>query len=249
MLGRIIARAQSLPLNRLTPRLNRPLPSLIRFYIHVWLIRHEVFFRSPFFRNFLDDFSLFDALRREGLLLRLLETNDTANPSTIKRGVYRGDGKKRKKEGKKESFRDLLRNGEKMNVEARQKDGKRSPVKRPGAPVSVDTALVEHNARPGRLSLTITVCYLVQLKHPLSLSSFFPQPLPLLRCFFVQRDAHGRARKVHWHCAGACINFACSLFLSFFPLSYLQSPLSLSLSLVSPLFLFSVRVFLFTFTL
>lgn len=129
--------------------------------------------------------------------MRLLETNDTANLSTIKRGVYRGDGKKRKKEGKKESFRDLLRNGEKMNVEARQKDGKRSPVKRPGAPVSVDTALVEHNARPGRLSLTITVCYLVQLKHPLSLSSFFPQPLPLLRCFFVQRDAHGRARKVH----------------------------------------------------
>lgn len=105
--------------------------------------------------------------------------------------------KKKKERRKKESFRDLLRNGEKMNVEARQKDGKRSPVKRPGAPVSVDTALVEHNARPGRLSLTITVCYLVQLKHPLSLSSFFPQPLPLLRCFFVQRDAHGRARKVH----------------------------------------------------
>lgn len=99
---------------------------------------------------------------------------------------------------KKGSFRDLLRSGEKNElVEARQKDGKRSPVKRPGAPVSVDTALVEYNARPGRLSLTITVCYLVQLKHPLSLSSFFPQPLPLLRCFFVQRDAHGRARKVH----------------------------------------------------
>ena len=135
---------------------------------------------------------------------------------------------KKKKEGRKDRFAIYY---EKMKVEARRKDGKRSPVKRPGAPVSVDTALVEYNARPGRLSLTITVCYLVQLKHPLSLSSFFPQPLPLLRCFFVQRDAHGRARKVHWHCAGACINFACSLFLSFFPLSSpLQSSLSLSLS-------------------
>lgn len=35
--------------------------------------------------------------------------------------------REKERERKKESFRDLLRrNGEKMNVEARQKDGKRS---------------------------------------------------------------------------------------------------------------------------
>lgn len=138
--------------------------------------------------TFFETFSLLDT-RSEGSLLRLSETNDAR---THQRGVYRGDGEK-----KRIVSRFITKRRKNELVEARQKDGKRSPVKRPGAPVSVDTALVEYNARPGRLSLTITVCYLVQLKHPLSLSSFFPQPLPLLRCFFVQRDAHGRARKVH----------------------------------------------------
>lgn len=128
-----------------------------------------------------------------GGLLRLAETNDARTHQRPSEECI-VEKKEKKKEGRKDRFAIYY---EKMKGEARRKDGKRSPVKRPGAPVSVDTALVEYNARPGRLSLTITVCYLVQLKHPLSLSSFFPQPLPLLRCFFVQRDAHGRARKVH----------------------------------------------------
>lgn len=148
------------------------------------LIRHHRFFPSSFFRNFLAP-----RYSKRGKFVAVIRNERCTNPST--RSVSWRWGKKRI------VSRFITKRRKNELVEARQKDGKRSPVKRPGAPVSVDTALVEYNARPGRLSLTITVCYLVQLKHPLSLSSFFPQPLPLLRCFFVQRDAHGRARKVH----------------------------------------------------
>lgn len=146
-------------------------------------------------------FETFSTIFRSSMLYEGRDCCYGYSKRTIRRTHQRSSEKcivaMEKKERKKEKKNRFAIYCEKMNVEARQKDGKRSPVKRPGAPVSVDTALVEHNARPGRLSLTITVCYLVQLKHPLSLSSFFPQPLPLLRCFFVQRDAHGRARKVH----------------------------------------------------
>ena len=130
---------------------------------------------------------------------------------------------------------------------------KNDPVKRTQAPVLLDTVL--QNARPGWLSLTIVVCYLVQLKHPLSLSlsslffrglfaslsrcCFFPFLLFLFSFFFFffcSSNATGtrtwvrtRARNVHWHCAGACINFACPFVpaASFSP----SSLLSLSLSL------------------
>ena len=132
-----------------------------------------------------DDFSLLEA-RMGGGLLRLAETNDARTHQRPSEECI-VEKKEKKKEGRKDRFAIYY---EKMKGEARRKDGKRSPVKRPGAPVSVDTALIEYNARPGRLSLTITVCYLVQLKHPLSLSLLSSHSLCLCCVAFLSNVTH-----------------------------------------------------------
>lgn len=65
-----------------------------------------------------------------GGLLRLAETNDARTHQRPSEECI-VEKKEKKKEGRKDRFAIYY---EKMKVEARRKDGKRSPVKRPGAP-------------------------------------------------------------------------------------------------------------------